>query len=157
MADQTENTELQERFIHNFVVEAPGNAAKAARLAGYAQKSAAVTAHHLLQNPRIQAGIRETQFRELNGKLTSKALGVLEAILDDPNAPPGVRVDAARTVLDRSGIVLTEQPQKQQPNNTASLASLAERIIQASDLAKARERAALEGRPALSPSGPTAH
>ena len=147
MARESENTELQERFAHAFVVEAPGNAAKAARLAGYAQASARVTGSRLLDNPRVQVTIRAIQFRELNGKLASKALGVLEAILDDPQAPPGVRVDAARTVLDRAGLVLAEQPGKQQGGElgAASLGPLLAKLAQAQVLSNARRPPALEG------------
>ena len=147
MANETENTECQESFAYAFVVEAPGNAAKAARLAGYAEKSARVTGHRLLLNPRIQARIREIQFRELNGKLASKALGVLEAILDDPNAPPGVRVDACRCVLDRAGLVLSEQPAKQlMPSAPFDLAALAPALAQAAELYR-RRQAVLDVKP----------
>ena len=138
MPAEIENTDLQERFAHAFVVDAPGSAAKAARLAGYAEKSARITAHRLLHNPRIQARIREIQFRELNGKLASKALGVLEAILDDPGAPPGVRVDACRCVLDRAGLVLSEQPQKQNDARVVDLSALLARLHEARALAAGR-------------------
>lgn len=147
MKTESDKSEMRERFAYAFVCDAPGNASRAAKLAGYAERSCRVSAHNLMQNPSVQARIREIQFRELNGKLTSKALGVLEAILDDPNAPAGVRVDACRVVLDRAGLVLSEQPQKQLiPGATFDLAALAGKLAQAAELAT-RRKAALDVKP----------
>lgn len=81
-----------------------GNITRAAIRAGYSPKSARQIGQHLLDKPYVQQEIRREQQRCLGGRLASKALSVLEGILDDSEAPPGARVDAAKTILDRAGL-----------------------------------------------------
>jgi phage terminase small subunit len=95
--------EQQQAFAEAYVL-GNGNATKAAIAAGYSAISARQTASRLLHTPHVQDAIRRAQAHALKGRLASKALGVLEKILDDDNAPAGVRVDAAKTVLDRAGL-----------------------------------------------------
>jgi len=81
-----------------------GNATQAAIAAGYSPHSARQIGSRLTKNQTVQRLIREEQQRVIGGRLCSKALQVLEQIMDDPEAPYGARVDAAKTVLDRGGI-----------------------------------------------------
>lgn len=93
----------QQAFAEAYVL-GRGNATQAAIDAGYSAISARQTASRLLHTPHVQNAIRRAQAHALKGRLASKALGVLERILDDESAPAGVRVDAAKTVLDRAGM-----------------------------------------------------
>lgn len=106
----TELRENQEAFVAAYVLGG-GNATQAAVEAGYSPLAARQTASRLLHLPHVQDGIRREQGRLLRGRLASKALSVLEKILDDDNAPPGVRVDAAKTVLDRAGLAAGRTPE----------------------------------------------
>lgn len=90
----------QQRLFAESYVLGHGNATQAAIEAGYSPVSARQTASRLLHTPHVQDAIRRAQAHALKSRLASKALGVLEKILDDENAPAGVRVDAAKTVLD---------------------------------------------------------
>lgn len=94
----------QQAFAEAYVL-GNGNATQAAIQAGYSPVSARQTASRLLHTPHVQNAIQREQAVTLQGRLASKALAVLEKVLDDENAPPGVRVDAAKTVLDRAGMV----------------------------------------------------
>lgn len=99
----------QQAFAEAYVL-GHGNATKAAIEAGYSPASARQTASRLLHTPHVQEAIRRAQAHVLRGRLASKALGVLEKILDDDSAPAGVRVDAAKTVLDRAGLSAVRVP-----------------------------------------------
>ena len=99
----------QQAFAEAYVL-GHGNATQAAVEAGYSPVSARQTASRLLHTPHVQEAIRRAQAHVLRGRLASKALGVLEKILDDDDAPAGVRVDAAKTVLDRAGLSAVRVP-----------------------------------------------
>lgn len=92
-----------EQFAESFVANG-GNATKAAIAAGYSPTSARQQAYKLTRNATVQRLIREEQQRVIGGRLCSKALQVLEQIMDNPEAPVGARVDACKTILDRGGI-----------------------------------------------------
>ena len=100
---ERELTDQQEAFAVAFV-SGNGNAAEAARQAGYSPNAARVAAYKLMRNPRVTRLIREEQHRLLGGRLASLALNTLEQVMLDPEAPYGARVDAAKTVLDRAGL-----------------------------------------------------
>ena len=100
----------QQRLFAEAYVLGHGNATQAAIEAGYSPVSARQTASRLLHTPHVQDAIRRAQAHALRGRLASKALGVLEKILDDENAPAGVRGDAAKTVLDRAGMGAIRTP-----------------------------------------------
>jgi len=79
-------------------------------------------------------------------------LGVLEKILDDENAPAGVRVDAAKTVLDRAGFAAARKPEGDDVGEKSlhemSMAELEEFIkrgYRRLDVLSAKSRAAIEG------------
>ena len=97
-------TQQQADFAVNFVANG-GNGAEAARDAGYAEAHARVSAYRLVRLPHVQDAIRAEQRRQLNGDMATKALSVLKGILEDDEAPYGARVDAAKTILDRAGII----------------------------------------------------
>lgn len=100
----------QQRTFAEAYVAGGGNATQAAISAGYSPVSARQTASRLLHLPHVQEAIRRVQAHTLRGRLASKALAVLERVLDDDGAPAGVRVDAAKTVLDRAGHVSARVP-----------------------------------------------
>lgn len=100
----------QKAFAEAYVL-GHGNATEAAIAAGYSALSARQTASRLLHTPHVQDAIRRAQAHALKGRLASKALAVLEKILDDDTAPAGVRVDAAKTVLDRAGFAAARKPE----------------------------------------------
>lgn len=112
---KTDLLDQQRAFAEAYVLGC-GNATKAAIDAGYSAASARQTASRLLHTPHVQEAIRRAQAHALKGRLASKALGVLEKILDDESAPAGVRVDAAKTVLDRAGLPAARVPELQQDN-----------------------------------------
>lgn len=108
----TEILDQQRAFAEAYVLSS-GNATQAAVAAGYSPVSARQTASRLLHTPHVQEAIRRAQAHALRGRLASKALGVLEKILDDDSAPAGVRVDAAKTVLDRAGLAAARTPESE--------------------------------------------
>jgi phage terminase small subunit len=97
-------TDLQQRFVVEYVTNG-GNATSAAKVAGYSVKTAGQMGFKLMGNPHVQDAIRAEQRRLLNGDMATKALGVLRSIMENEDAPAGARVDAAKTVLDRAGLV----------------------------------------------------
>lgn len=106
MADLTEQ---QAAFAVNVVTNG-GNVSKAAREAGYSAKTATQIGSHLMRKPHVIAAIQEEQRRTISGRLCSMAVAVLEQIMGDKDAPAGARLDAAKTVLDRGGIVAKQAP-----------------------------------------------
>jgi phage terminase small subunit len=97
-----ELTEMQAAFAMAFVTNG-GNGTQAAIEAGYSKDSARQQAHALVSKPHVQKAIQAEQRRTL-ARLANKSIVVLEGFLDDANAPAGVRLDAAKTILDRAGL-----------------------------------------------------
>jgi len=95
---------MQGLFVVAYVANG-GNATSAAKTAGYSLRTAGKIGSKLVRNPHVQDAIRREQRRVLNGDLATKALGVLKAIMENEEAPAGARVDAAKTVLDRAGLI----------------------------------------------------
>lgn len=125
-------TAQQEAFVVAYVAGG-GNATQAAREAGFSEKSARQIGGHLTRKQHVMAAIRMEQQRTLRGRLASKALRVLEAILDDSAAPHGARVDAAKTLLDRAGLIAPRtdadsESRYDKPLNQMSVAEL-EKLI----------------------------
>jgi phage terminase small subunit len=92
--------ERQRRFVIGWIGSRGKNASKVARAAGYANASAGVSAHHLLQNPKIIKALGEEADRRLDG-LAVLAVAALGLNLGSSN--PKVRQVAADSVLDRTG------------------------------------------------------
>lgn len=99
-------TEKQAAFVHALVANG-GCKIDAARTAGYS--SPKTGAYQSLQLPHVIAAIRAEQFRLMHGKLTNLSLGVIRGILEDTECSPRIRLDAAKTVLDRAGLVAPKQ------------------------------------------------
>jgi hypothetical protein len=70
------------------------------------------------------AAIRAEQRRLLGGKLANNALAVLEAILDDKDAPFGARVDAAKAIMDRGDLVARKADGGDPPDEKKPLANM---------------------------------
>ena len=103
-----ELTEKQREFVIHFTQPGRGfsNAAEAARMAGYeSDRNAGQIGRDLLEKPHVLAAIDLVNRRQMGGSLATKAVQVLENALTMPDVPWRVRVDAAKTVLDRAGIV----------------------------------------------------
>lgn len=98
-------TERQARFVAYFTSDPAciGDAPKAARKAGYAQSSAREQAYQLLAKPHVAAAIHAANAEMLSGDLATMAIGALRQIIEDPEAPQRLRVQAAIAVLDRGG------------------------------------------------------
>lgn len=101
-------TEQQQRFVAEFVANG-GNGKQACVSAGYAAKSAHQEAYRLLRKPHVLDAVRKEQARVL-GTMSAKALHVLDQLLGDTEISPAVRLDAAKTVLDRAGYVSARTP-----------------------------------------------
>jgi hypothetical protein len=82
-----------------------GNATASARAAGYSDRSAAELGRQLLEKPHVRAAVDEALRRQISGPAAAKAAALLERVVDDETAPLRLRLDAARTILDRAGIV----------------------------------------------------
>ncbi|MES2292005.1 MAG: terminase small subunit [Pseudomonadota bacterium] len=107
--NQTERklNEQQQDFVLHYTSTpgAIGNGSEAARRAGYSEKSAAELARQLLEKPHVRNAIFDANRAAISGRLCTKAVNILERVLDDESASLKVRVDAAKTVLDRAGFV----------------------------------------------------
>jgi hypothetical protein len=103
-----ELTPQQSAFAHHYVTNG-GNAAKAARAAGYSAKSAREIGHALIHKNHVVDAIRDEQKRLLSGELATIALNTLKSVMLDKAAPTGARVDAAKAVLDRGGLPSTSR------------------------------------------------
>ena len=108
-----ELTDQQQRFVIEFTSGngAIGNASEAARRAGYSEKTAAEQGRQLLNKPHVVAAIEEANRGLINGSLTTLALDVIQKILEDEDANPRLRLDAAKTALDRAGYIAPKAPE----------------------------------------------
>jgi hypothetical protein len=75
---------------------------EAARRQGYLEPH--VTAKRFMQRPDVLLAIKRDSIGQLVGEGVPLAISTLFTILKDEAAPARVRVDAAKTVLDRAGI-----------------------------------------------------
>ena len=100
-------TPQQQRFVSEFVGgdTFAGRAEKAAKAAGYGERSARVYACELLKMPHIQCAIDEALREAIGGSLTVQAVTVIRQIIGDENAPLKLRGDMAARVLEFSGLV----------------------------------------------------
>jgi hypothetical protein len=135
-------TEQQRRFVIHLASDSC-SAAEAARRAGYSQNSAKEIASQLLRKDHVAAAVRKEQARVL-GTLGGKALKVIGDILDDANAPLGVKLDASKTVLDRIGLVAARTPAHaaaidDRPLNEMSMDEL-RALLAAIEIAKANQQ-----------------
>jgi len=98
-------TDMQASFVVAYTTAngAIGDATAAAKLAGYKETSAGDLGRRLVGLPHVQAAIREANQQQISGKIATKAIALLDRVIDDESASLKVRVDAARTILDRAG------------------------------------------------------
>lgn len=98
-------TEKQAAFVLAFTSEAGtvGNGAESARRAGYAPKHVRVQAQQLLALPHVKTAIDAANRAALSGRISTKSIALLERVVDDEAQPMKLRVEAAKTVLDRGG------------------------------------------------------
>lgn len=100
-------TPQQEEFVSHFtsVPGCIGNGAASARAAGYSEANAREIARQLLDKPHVRAAVDEALRRQISGPAAAKSAALLERVVDDESAPLKLRVEAAKTILDRAGIV----------------------------------------------------
>jgi phage terminase small subunit len=98
-------TELQQAFVVAYTSDptAIGNCREAALRAGYSQHTAAESGRRLVTQPHIREAIRAANLELISGRIATKAVALLEKVIDDESAPIKVRVEAAKTILDRGG------------------------------------------------------
>lgn len=113
MRDDGGLTEPQRKFVAAFTSEPGciGNASKSAISAGYSERSAAELGRQNLEKPKILEAIHEANRRQISGALAAKSVEVIEGILNDPDAHPKLKLEAAKTVLDRAGYVAPRAPE----------------------------------------------
>lgn len=93
-------TDLQSGFIAHLVSGLlPG---KAALAAGYPESSAGVAASRLLRNPKVLQTLHIELSRALQCDATM-ARAVIARMANDETMHPKIRLDAAKTLLDRAG------------------------------------------------------
>lgn len=92
----------QQAFATAYVLS-NGNATQSAIDAGCSPVSARQTASRLLHTAHVLDAIRREQNKTLRTRLATRALAVLEKVMEEDAAPMGVRVDATKTNLDRAG------------------------------------------------------
>jgi len=81
-----------------------------------------------MRNPRVLATIHAEQSRVLSGELANLSLGVLRRILSAPDGDEFVTVklklDAAKTVLDRAGHVAPKAGEASDPASVRDLSQM---------------------------------
>lgn len=93
-------TEMQAAFVRHVSEGVEPN--QAVTLAGYGTSNIYSRAHELLRAPHVLAAIHS----EVRRKLVAGApiaLSVIERLVKDDTTPPKIRLDAAKTLLDRAG------------------------------------------------------
>lgn len=98
-------TKQQAAFVLHYTSDpgAIGNAAESARRAGYSEKSARELGRQLLDKPHVRLAVDEANRQSISGRIATKAVALLEQVIDDTSAPIKVRVEAAKSILDRAG------------------------------------------------------
>jgi len=93
-------TEMQAAFVRHVSEGVEPN--QAVTLAGYGTSNIYSRAHELLRAPRVLAAIH-TEVRRKLVAVAPIALAVIERLVKDDTTPPKIRLDAAKTLLDRAG------------------------------------------------------
>ncbi len=94
-----ELTDRQRSFVQEYCVH--GNAAAAARAAGYSEAVCRQTAHKLLLKPHIAAEVRRQSVAMIEAHLPS-AVATLAELMEDRGVEPKDRVRAAEILLRHS-------------------------------------------------------
>ena len=105
-------TEMQQLFVLHFTTApgAIGNASEAARRAGYSDKTAAEQGRQLLDKPHVQTAIVGATRRQISATMATKAAALLEHFIEDEKVSARVRLEAAKTILDRAGYIAPKAP-----------------------------------------------
>lgn len=96
MNHSRELTDRQQTFVREYCVH--GNAAAAARSAGYSEAVSRQTAHKLLLKPHVAAEVRRHAAAAIEAHLPS-AVATLAKIMEDQRVEPKDRVRAAEVLL----------------------------------------------------------
>jgi hypothetical protein len=98
-------TAMQRAFVTEYTSGqgCVGNGTEAARRAGYTAKYPSECARQLLQKPHIREAIERENREAISGRISTKAVALLERTIDDESAPLKIRVQASLGVLDRGG------------------------------------------------------
>jgi len=112
MGELRELTDMQQAFVLAITSDPRciGKPEEAAIAAGFSEKTARVQAQQLLTKPHVAAAITKANQEQISGPLASKAVALLGRLIDDEQAPKSVRLEAAKTILDRAGHVSARTP-----------------------------------------------
>ena len=114
-------TAMQRAFVGAFVLggETGGNPTKAALAAGYSPSGARTIAADLLTKPHVIAAIDAELRSAIGNRLTVKAVGVIEAILDSKEASLKLKGDMAAQIIQFSGLVERTKAQRSRETGIA--------------------------------------
>ena len=118
----SELTEKQIAFSREYIIDY--NATQAAKRAGYSEKTAYAQGSKLLKKTEIKEAVAknlEEQEALLRQRFSSDAIvarKIMFNIMKDDDAPPAVRLNAAKDFLDRAGFKPVD---KQETNNTGDI------------------------------------
>ena len=125
----TKLTEMQELFVTNKAAGVPNR--EAAIAAGYAQGSADVAAHRLMQKPAIKAAIKDAtkttpgvDAKTVNAPTMPRAkygdpITFLEDVMNHQQLPVAMRADAAKQLLPYKHARMGETGKKQTKKENA--------------------------------------
>ena len=118
LGDTSDLTEQQTKFA-NAYVDNGGDALAAIHAAHYRTPKIRLPAiiEQLLDHPGIQLQIRKRQQQLLQGKLATTALDVIGEVMTNTEVAPRVRLEAAKIVLDKSGIAENREIDPTSVNN----------------------------------------
>lgn len=99
-------TDMQTAFVAAYTSDPAciANATASAKAAGYSAETARVQGQQLLAKPHVRAAIDAENRRLMDGEMVTLARHRVLELLRDPNLPPKIILDAAKTVLDRGGM-----------------------------------------------------
>lgn len=113
--DENGLTKGMQRFVDAYIANGYENATKAAIDAGYSPKTAQVKGSQLMADEAVKKALAKAQatrdqaVRQRMRARAERAIAVLNAIMDDPNATDRDKISAANSLLDRSGYKATER------------------------------------------------
>ena len=67
---------------------------------------------------------QRANWQQIGGSLAAKAVDVLRIIIDDPDALPKLKMDAAKTLLDRAGLIAPRASEQKPSGSQTDLTSL---------------------------------
>jgi phage terminase small subunit len=105
-AEYRELTELQQKLVLAYTTNPAciGKVKESAIAAGYSPKTAHEIGRQTLALPHVKAAVMRANYEQISGQAATKAVALLETVVDDEKAPLRLRVDAAKTILDRAGL-----------------------------------------------------